>query len=325
MLMFGIMGIAALVIDIGFARLTQMQMQSAADSVALEGLRGSNSITTGERDANATKLARITFDENLDAVDTDAGNAGAGPAIAFSGSVGDPSLSAGQIISVDEQSLTYKPDLQSFATANPETIYQVSMQRGGRVDGTANLASVGPSVPYLFARGSLVSRELIGRGITVRADSTAETRPALLIGLPVYDSEGVLVYPGANGVGFHLDDWNGNRQDPRAVNVQGTSSPEVPTRVGQLLVDTGPSARLDGYCCIYDELDGSSNRYVIGFAALRNGQVQPNEVVIANATASLSSVWSKIDPSIRSLVIAALPSNEPVGDFLRVAHPKALR
>ena len=38
MLMFALMGLAALVIDIGFARLTQRQMQTAVDSAALEGL-----------------------------------------------------------------------------------------------------------------------------------------------------------------------------------------------------------------------------------------------------------------------------------------------
>src|SRR5208337_4438462 len=36
---FGLMGLAALVIDMGFARLAQRQMQTAVDSAALEGLR----------------------------------------------------------------------------------------------------------------------------------------------------------------------------------------------------------------------------------------------------------------------------------------------
>ncbi len=39
MMFFGIMGLAALVIDMGFARLAQHQMQTAVDSAALEGLR----------------------------------------------------------------------------------------------------------------------------------------------------------------------------------------------------------------------------------------------------------------------------------------------
>ena len=39
LIFFGLMGLAALVIDMGFARLAQRQMQTAADSAALEGLR----------------------------------------------------------------------------------------------------------------------------------------------------------------------------------------------------------------------------------------------------------------------------------------------
>jgi len=39
LMFFGLMGLAALVIDMGFARLAQRQMQTAADSAALEGLR----------------------------------------------------------------------------------------------------------------------------------------------------------------------------------------------------------------------------------------------------------------------------------------------
>ena len=39
MIFFGLMGLAALVIDMGFARLAQNQMQTAVDCAALEGLR----------------------------------------------------------------------------------------------------------------------------------------------------------------------------------------------------------------------------------------------------------------------------------------------
>ena len=38
LLLFGIFAMAALVIDIGFARLAQRQMQTAADAAALEGI-----------------------------------------------------------------------------------------------------------------------------------------------------------------------------------------------------------------------------------------------------------------------------------------------
>jgi hypothetical protein len=44
MIFFGLMGLAALVIDMGFARLAQRQMQTAVDSAALEGLRWRDTI-----------------------------------------------------------------------------------------------------------------------------------------------------------------------------------------------------------------------------------------------------------------------------------------
>lgn len=47
MILFGIMALAALVIDIGFARLTQRQMQTAVDTAALEGLRFRDDVPSG--------------------------------------------------------------------------------------------------------------------------------------------------------------------------------------------------------------------------------------------------------------------------------------
>lgn len=47
MLMFAFFGLAALVIDLGMVRLTRMQLQSAADSAALEGLRFRDQIPAG--------------------------------------------------------------------------------------------------------------------------------------------------------------------------------------------------------------------------------------------------------------------------------------
>ena len=48
MMVFGLMGLAALVIDMGFARLAQRQMQTAVDSAALEGLRWRDVDATGD-------------------------------------------------------------------------------------------------------------------------------------------------------------------------------------------------------------------------------------------------------------------------------------
>ena len=43
-------GVAALTLDLGIARLTQVQMQNVADTAALEGLRGRDAGATADHD-----------------------------------------------------------------------------------------------------------------------------------------------------------------------------------------------------------------------------------------------------------------------------------
>jgi hypothetical protein len=95
MLLFGLMGLAALVIDVGFARLAQSEMQTAADSAALEGLR--NGPATVAARQQASNIVAEMFTNG-----TDAGGEtvqyGAGPVVDFSGGVGDPTLAAAQLM-----------------------------------------------------------------------------------------------------------------------------------------------------------------------------------------------------------------------------------
>ena len=114
MLMFGIMAMAALVIDIGFARLTQRQMQTAADAAALEGLRFRDELPPGSppptsleegRRQQASNIVAWTFDEDWNSVasDSDTVPFGAGPVIEFVEGgdpqlLGDPQLNANQTI-----------------------------------------------------------------------------------------------------------------------------------------------------------------------------------------------------------------------------------
>ncbi len=70
MLSLGLLALAALVIDLGFARLTQRQMQTAADSAALEGLRWQNVQT--QSDLPPAWLADPSFQSEV-------GPLGAGP------------------------------------------------------------------------------------------------------------------------------------------------------------------------------------------------------------------------------------------------------
>jgi hypothetical protein len=129
LLFFGLLALAALVIDLGFARLTQRQMQTAADGAALEGLRFRDGVPeawltddqivaefgpapmpqepsnpdwvfwlNGVRRWAASRHVRMVFDDDLNPTDGDLHNFGAGPEFELSGGVGDPSLNASQIL-----------------------------------------------------------------------------------------------------------------------------------------------------------------------------------------------------------------------------------
>jgi hypothetical protein len=135
---FAAMAIAGLVVDLGMARLTQMQMQAAADSAALEGLRfrddlpaawrpngttppnlpqalinsiGPQPTSTydptnpawqawidGARRFAASEVVAVTFDDDLNPANGDQQHFGAGPVVSVTETIGDPSLQAGGII-----------------------------------------------------------------------------------------------------------------------------------------------------------------------------------------------------------------------------------
>lgn len=128
MLSFGLMGLAALVIDIGFVRLTQRQMQTAADAAALEGMRFRDdpSVVENARDAarrqRASDVVAWTFDDDLNPDNGDdgafydsaypnphagdpydvAGRFGAGPVLKFTDGAGPAELAARQFINSPE-------------------------------------------------------------------------------------------------------------------------------------------------------------------------------------------------------------------------------
>ncbi len=125
LIVFALVGVLSLVVDIGYARLTQGQMQSAADAAALEGLRqrdvGVRNPVTGVtindpfasdclRRAAANRIVRRTFDDNFDPIDGDPGyQFGAGPVVGLTEGV--TSVHALQTISVPDPHV-YKPDPQ---------------------------------------------------------------------------------------------------------------------------------------------------------------------------------------------------------------------
>lgn len=72
LLLFGMMGLAALVIDLGLARHAQLTMQVAADAGALEGLRGRDPFAVNPTDSDldrrnaASRAVGLVFDEDAD-------------------------------------------------------------------------------------------------------------------------------------------------------------------------------------------------------------------------------------------------------------------
>ena len=320
MLLFGILAMAALVIDLGFARLTQRQLQSAVDSAAVEGLRGEGTLAYEDRQSNAEEFVEWYFDDDLDAANGDDGVAGsggafgAGPIVGFSGGAGDPALAASQLLTVDPDNTVYKPEIQRGVETPGE--FRLSIQRGGELDDDANLFAAGPSVPYLFARGSLVNRQLVLAGITVRASSIADAQPAIKVGEPVFNSANELVFPGAIAIGFSLADWNSGGLNPVIID-----SPK--TVVGQEVTISGAAVAPlpNGYAAIFDDVSGDR---VVGFGFVSGGFAVTSSPTIAagNAVSRLSDAWGEIDPGVRNEVLALTPTIE---NGLNVAAPKALR
>src|SRR6185503_18610444 len=73
----------SLIIDIGYAHVTQAQMQNAADSAAIEGIRQSGiTVPEATRREAVNNVVGWTFDDNFDPTDGDADyQFGAGPII----------------------------------------------------------------------------------------------------------------------------------------------------------------------------------------------------------------------------------------------------
>ena len=220
LIVFAMCAVLGLIIDIGYVRLTQAQMQNAADTAALEGLR------TRDR-AAANVLVKRLFDDDLDPANEDNPDDqfGAGPIIDLT--EGATSLHALQTMSVPA-SHVYKPDLQpnlqnavygdmvsgSFVySADPAASEDATYVRNDFTSGVGNsaflvrlrrsnefqtlpgqieldVASSGPALPLLFGKGTMIqgdepsSAYSVRRdGLTVRATAIADSRPAMHVGV----------------------------------------------------------------------------------------------------------------------------------------------
>jgi hypothetical protein len=133
---FAIFGVLSLVVDIGYTRLTQVQMQVAADTASLEGLRLRNSnLSDGfaadcQRRIAARDLVRRAFADDVDpATGETRVRSGAGPVIGFhEEGVGD--LNARQTFT--HEFAMYKPNLQ----LNQTTPFGANLDYGDMVSGS---------------------------------------------------------------------------------------------------------------------------------------------------------------------------------------------
>ena len=135
-LFFGLLGLAALVIDLGFARLAQRQMQTAVDSAALEGLRGQDASAMAPLVSRqqASQIVASLFTDYADSGGTV--HYGAGPVVNFSGGIGPTAFAAAQTMSPGSPPV-YQPTASS-GTAGLELNYPTNAQNGDMVAGTYN-------------------------------------------------------------------------------------------------------------------------------------------------------------------------------------------
>jgi hypothetical protein len=119
LIVFGLFAMVALVTDLGFVTLTRVQMQTAAEAAAIEGIRQRNRFSDGYssdcvRRIAARDLVRWTFDDDFD-ISSDALQLGAGPFVDFAG--GTTELDAMATMSIPAQPV-YKPALQYNLESN---------------------------------------------------------------------------------------------------------------------------------------------------------------------------------------------------------------
>lgn len=194
LIVFGLFAIAAGVIDVGFARLTQVEMQSASDSASLLGLRERDNpdidpaIRDQERRIKASQNVSYIFDDDFD-LSNDERNFGAGPMVNLSAGVTnanalqtislpvspvyDPQLQLNDqqnLVHGDQVAGNYDPMAQhnemndyprdDFTPVADGSAFLVRMRRTNDFDGLDNqedISSSAPAIPFLFGRATMMA------------------------------------------------------------------------------------------------------------------------------------------------------------------------
>lgn len=248
---FALLALLSLIVDVGVLRLTQGQMQTAADAAALEGLRQRDvavvSAATGQptsepyasdclRRAAAHRFVRAVFDDDLEpGIEAEDDRFAAGPVIDLTGGIG--SLHAGAALAAPA-ARGYEPVLQ---------LNQSNVVDGDMVSGRfCYSAAPGPSesAAYGIADVLVCSDEQRAAGAYARNDFNPSTNPpplpATLPDCPLPDEAPPEAWP-VSGEGSLTTD------DHSAFLVRLRRSNELSDRAGQVepgLASSGPSLPL---------------------------------------------------------------------------------
>ena len=117
MISLALCAMLSMIIDIGYARLAQGQMQNAVDAAAIEGMRKRDAGTDAARRTAANNFVNDTFDDDLDPTDGDDYNFGAGPIIDLTD--GLTTLHGAQVATIPDVHV-YKPSLQANLGNEPQ-------------------------------------------------------------------------------------------------------------------------------------------------------------------------------------------------------------
>ena len=300
LLVFALMGIAALVVDMGYVRLSQVQMQSGVDTAALEGLRQRDALgNAGRRQAAGLMVTAAYTDPAGERL------VGAGPDLTLTGGVTEANGS--QLLSVSADPV-YRPQLadnvanvahgdmvsgtfgagatgtetgaytrDDFAPGAGTGAFLVRMRRtDGRnaldaPDGAT--VSTGRSLPLLFGLATTLQRapgsdySVRFDGITVRATAIADGRPARRVSSAIaapfsLDRDFWTAMPDGVPVVLEVDGAGVLRS---GLLVAGLFTAGTENRIGQGIAASGVAIGVAGplYAPVYANIAGTAR--VIGF------------------------------------------------------------
>ncbi|RCS54467.1 hypothetical protein DTL42_04815 [Bremerella cremea] len=283
MLLWAILGLAALVIDLGLARVKLRQMQSATDTAALEALRDGYAAAIPE-DSLLTDNAKRLFAQTLQYQSIDGEETSSrylSNDIEFE-TLEDGGMTGPKIVdprlAPNEYPMRTFPSFKSASPGTSEQNITVTYHQ-------QNLTGADPGLVWLFGRGPLLKNEgtayLVPQGITFSAASQTQLAPAMTFGRIVSirdDLENVVRV--IDGVTLVCDakDWVAGVDITS--NLKQLKAPKPGSQAAFLTFgglfnqnDVDTSSNNDtGYVAIFTEADDGLDRFV-GFGKVENGFV----------------------------------------------------